>query len=211
MATERQILANRKNAQKSTGPRTAEGKATSSKNALIHGLTTQASLLEWEDCEAYRALHQSVHDSFKPLDLVQRELSDYITNLLWRLRRARTYEACLVTFTAALQSEKFDQDPLDLSCVTNPCKRSASHQALCTSDNPRHRKLSRRDLSRAIADLLTNHDSLDTLSRYERHLSRQLRTTIAELAALRRNSLDKPTLKGTRDRPQDQSVRPGGS
>ena len=38
MATEKQIAANRRNAQKSTGPRTAAGKAVSRRNALLHGL-----------------------------------------------------------------------------------------------------------------------------------------------------------------------------
>src|ERR1700733_11288122 len=45
MATEKQIEANRRNAQKSTGARTAEGKASSSRNNLRHGLTGQISLL----------------------------------------------------------------------------------------------------------------------------------------------------------------------
>jgi hypothetical protein len=40
MATERQIAANRRNARKSTGPRTAAGKARSSRNARRHGLRT---------------------------------------------------------------------------------------------------------------------------------------------------------------------------
>jgi hypothetical protein len=39
MATARQIAANRRNAQRSTGPRTAAGKSTSSRNALRHGLS----------------------------------------------------------------------------------------------------------------------------------------------------------------------------
>jgi len=43
MATEKQILANRKNAQASTGPRTITGKARTRMNARRHGL---ASLLE---------------------------------------------------------------------------------------------------------------------------------------------------------------------
>lgn len=41
MATEKQIAANRRNAAKSTGPRTAAGKARSKMNALRHGLANQ--------------------------------------------------------------------------------------------------------------------------------------------------------------------------
>jgi hypothetical protein len=44
MATDRQIEANRRNAQKSTGPRSASGKNLSSKNSYKHGLSTQTSI-----------------------------------------------------------------------------------------------------------------------------------------------------------------------
>jgi hypothetical protein len=40
MATDRQIAANRLNAKKSTGPRTQSGRARSSQNAFVHGLST---------------------------------------------------------------------------------------------------------------------------------------------------------------------------
>ncbi len=48
MASERQIAANRKNAQKSTGPRSSRGKKRASRNALRHGLTKPASGAEFE-------------------------------------------------------------------------------------------------------------------------------------------------------------------
>src|SRR3984893_13113796 len=44
MASEKQIAANRANAQKSTGPRTAAGRLKSSRNALRHGLSVPLSL-----------------------------------------------------------------------------------------------------------------------------------------------------------------------
>lgn len=57
MATEKQIAANRRNATRSTGPRTAAGKQRSSQNSLKHGLTAHTrdtSLVA--DTEAYRFL-----------------------------------------------------------------------------------------------------------------------------------------------------------
>ena len=53
MASERQIAANRSNAQKSTGPKTAVGKAASSLNAITHALTAKTLILPGEDRESF--------------------------------------------------------------------------------------------------------------------------------------------------------------
>ena len=49
MASDAQIVANRLNAQKSTGPRTAEGKAVVSQNAVKHGLLARQAVIVGED------------------------------------------------------------------------------------------------------------------------------------------------------------------
>jgi hypothetical protein len=53
MATQRQIEANRKNAKRSTGPKTTDGKAKVKYNALKHGLLADAALLPDEDEAAF--------------------------------------------------------------------------------------------------------------------------------------------------------------
>jgi len=55
-ATEAQIRANRENAKRSTGPRTAEGKAASSRNGLSHGLCAEKLMLSGEDPEEFLML-----------------------------------------------------------------------------------------------------------------------------------------------------------
>ena len=53
MATQAQIDANRQNAQKSTGPRTAEGKAAASQNAFKHGLFVKKAVIRDESQDEY--------------------------------------------------------------------------------------------------------------------------------------------------------------
>jgi hypothetical protein len=92
MVSEKQIEANRRNAQKSTGPRTAEGKSNSSRNNLRHGLTGQLSLLPAEDREAHEAFCNELVDSFNPQTPMERQLAQSIAEDSWRLNRARAIE-----------------------------------------------------------------------------------------------------------------------
>ena len=66
MATFAQFAANRANAQKSTGPRSVEGKAASRFNALKHGLDAQSIVLPGEDPEEYEALARDYDRSLRP-------------------------------------------------------------------------------------------------------------------------------------------------
>jgi hypothetical protein len=65
--SERKIEANRENAQKSTGPRTPEGKAAASRNALRHGLLAQQVLLPGENGEALRKLGEVLRTELQPV------------------------------------------------------------------------------------------------------------------------------------------------
>ena len=94
MATRRQIEANRRNAQKSTGPRSAAGKAASAANALVHGFTAARTLvLADEDEGAFATMRRCVVADLDPLDAVQAALAQRIAILLWRLERASRLEA----------------------------------------------------------------------------------------------------------------------
>ena len=105
MASQRQIAANRLNAQASTGPRTAEGKAASSRNALTHGLTARTLLLEGEDPQEYRWLRQGVIHDYRPATTLERELVEQIVSVLWRMRRVPAVEAALTAWLEAVERE----------------------------------------------------------------------------------------------------------
>ena len=66
MATEAQIAANRRNARKSTGPRTEEGKKRSSINALDHGCRANVLVMPGEDVGEYEKLSDAWKRSIRP-------------------------------------------------------------------------------------------------------------------------------------------------
>jgi len=73
-ATEAQIRANRENAKKSTGPRTAEGKAASSRNGLSHGLCAEKLMLAGEDPEEFLMLLRALFATFRPVGPAEEKL-----------------------------------------------------------------------------------------------------------------------------------------
>ena len=89
----KQVAANRANAQKSTGPRTPEGKARSALNALTHGLTAITPVLPDEDPTTYEALRQRLFEQYRPVLALEAELVEALANTLWRLRRVGPMEA----------------------------------------------------------------------------------------------------------------------
>ncbi len=72
-----QTMANRRNAMKSTGPRTPEGKAASSQNRLAHGLCSSALLVRGESQEQFDALRAEVIAAYQPATAEERMLTDH--------------------------------------------------------------------------------------------------------------------------------------
>jgi hypothetical protein len=86
------LAANQNNAKLSTGPRTDEGKQTSSRNATRHGLTSKAALLPWEDRAEYEALHAAFRKDHRPASEFETELLRAMADAWWRLQRAHRVE-----------------------------------------------------------------------------------------------------------------------
>ena len=100
MTSYRQIEANRRNALKSTGPKTEAGKQASRCNALRHGLTAETVIGALEDAEDYEAFEAAITADYDAQSAVERELVLRLASILWRLRRATTMETGLFEIQA---------------------------------------------------------------------------------------------------------------
>src|SRR3954447_8246915 len=100
MTSFKQIEANRRNARRSTGPNTAEGKLRSRRNAVRHGLSAETVIGALEDAEDYKAFEAAVIVDYDAQSAVERELVLRLASLLWRIRRATTMETGLFEIQA---------------------------------------------------------------------------------------------------------------
>ena len=94
--TEKQRLANRRNAARSTGPTTPAGKARSSRNALKHGLLTRDVVLHHPDAHEsqkdFDAFLADLRVELEPRNLIEQTLVERIATCFWRLRRVQRFE-----------------------------------------------------------------------------------------------------------------------
>lgn len=92
MPSSAQVFANRLNAMRSTGPRTAGGKLVSSRNAVAFGVWTAAPVIPGEcpaDWDGHRA---GILASLAPAGLLEQTLAERAALVLWRLNRLARYE-----------------------------------------------------------------------------------------------------------------------
>ena len=88
MSTQKQIDANRRNAQKSTGPKTDQGKSIVAQNAVTHGFTANKPLIPGEDPTAYDTFKTNLLKELNPQGPAESMLADRIIDLSWRLKRS---------------------------------------------------------------------------------------------------------------------------
>ena len=87
---------NRANSEHSTGPRTDEGKARSSQNALRHGLLSRTPVLPSEDQAAYEQHCRQFFDEYRPATPTETQLTQELADTAWRLNRIPALEANLL-------------------------------------------------------------------------------------------------------------------
>ena len=119
-ASDKQLAANRRNARKSTGPRTLAGKDASSRNALTHGIRAHDLVINdsVERVEDFEALRSALVDELRPASPLEELLVDRIATLHWRARRVLRAEAGAIRVAvsdAVTQSVEAQRDTLDRS------------------------------------------------------------------------------------------------
>ncbi len=103
MASEKQIAANRRNAQLSSGPKTQAGKNVSRMNALRHGLTQQIEVMTPEEKQAKDKFFDEIVSSLAPEGAIENQFAHSVADGHWRLNRASSIENNIFTLACSLQ------------------------------------------------------------------------------------------------------------
>ena len=195
MATEKQIAANRRNALKSTGPRSINGKARSRLNATRHGLTASSALLPDEDRAAFDDLVAGLYEHYQPRGDLERHLVDLIAAYLWRLKRVPAIEATI--FGRKSQTGHAEEGlTIYTTSYALPANGTSaiekadakSHVQAEMPDVSQQTKAENKQLLSFIADP-RNVEMLNKLARYEANLVRQFRRIHQHLVELQKGRL----------------------
>jgi hypothetical protein len=128
MSSAAQIIANVKNAFSSTGPRTPEGKTTSSQNSITHALTGGFRVLPQEDQKAYDAQVLSYMSEFKPRGEHQTFCVEMMVQARWEITRTNRLEVEVV----ARMSKDAGTEPASADAVIADAIIAKSADALKT-------------------------------------------------------------------------------
>ena len=172
MTSTAQVEANRANAQKSTGPRTAEGKAVAAQNAVRHGLLAKEVVVRGEDPGEFELYRQQMLEELAPAGLMEETLAQRIVGLSWRLRRAERLQAMAYD---KIETKSERPDP------TMSPEDAGKLLAFLVKENMRcPAPASPPPGRRAVLDF-NQERVLDRLLVYERRIEHSLYRTMAEL------------------------------
>ena len=164
MPTKAQINANRNNARKSTGPRTEQGKARVSKNALKHGLLARDTVLPGEDPADFDSQLSALEADIQPANSLEFELVRQIADAQWRMRRLTRLET---GFLAAALADK---------------------RRLTEKYHPERLRPGYDGETQLLGSaMLDRTQAFVHLARYDGHLSRRFFRAVKQLSDLRRD------------------------
>jgi hypothetical protein len=172
MSTQAQIDANRENAKKSTGPKTAEGKAAVSQNAVKHGFFAHEAVVHGESQADFDLHRQAFLDELRPAGMTESMLAERIVSLSWRLHRAERMESQAIDDLIIRAA--------DSSEITRSLLEPETRQALADAGTL-NRDLS---LGQAVTKDFASYRILDRLMLYERRMENSMVKMIRELKKL---------------------------
>ena len=197
MVSEKQVVANKRNAKKSTGPTSKPGKKVIANNALKHGLTAQEHLLlPGESVEDLVQLRTRLWQDVQPSGVIEEELVDRIVDGLWRLRRATHIETGILTYAYHDRVCKEAERKLAEGKVPDFSRFiSDVPDALDDAEETLRMAVETRDkevsfLGQAFIEDAENRNALTKLSRYETTLWNQVLKARQELTALQEKRVD---------------------
>ncbi len=174
MSSQAQTLANRRNAQKSTGPRTTQGKAAVSQNAVKHGLLTRRDVISSESQADFDLYREHMLAELTPVSPMESMLAERIVTLSWRLKRVcRIQNQTIDALNAANTS-----NPLTKLTQSLLLKAQGQSQTAPSTSAPE------LALGRLAIKDFANARVLDRLLMYERRIEHSLYKTLLELQRL---------------------------
>jgi hypothetical protein len=135
MSTIKQIRANRRNAKKSTGPKTPAGKAKSRFNGLVHGLRAESDFIPGEDPQEFDQDLAHLSAAWMPRDGIEKSLLEQIAVHQWKLIRLGRAEAKL--YADGAKPTVKSSEAIHRVCLTEARLRHSIYGSL--ADLERHR------------------------------------------------------------------------
>jgi len=179
----RQRRANRRNAKKSTGPQTAQGKARSARNAVTHGIFCRDLVLATEDAGLFLRIRRDFLSRLRPQDLLELSFVERIAESQWKLMRLARSEADLL-------DPPPDQDEHDEDDDSRAKKLGAELvRTMLLNGSP--------STSRLLGLLQSDDEEEDMLYSYSTHRQRlelSISRALRELLQLRKTAADEQDL-----------------
>ena len=136
MTTPEKIASHAKNALRSTGPRTREGKAIASKNAMKHGLLSKAILLPNESADLLDELQRVLREELRPVGLREEIYFEEFVFCTFRLRRPAEMEADI--FSHHLHAESVERAETKLRSYEKTSVEAELERGGAITDEEKH-------------------------------------------------------------------------
>ncbi len=174
MASEAQISENRQNAEKSTGPRTDEGKAVVSQNAVTHGLFATQMIINGENRALFDLQREAMLADLQPVGAMETMLAERIVGLAWRVdRAARMQNQAMDEMIEALEPTPIDHY---IRKTTEPFLRGSEERFNVPEPEFALGRIARHDWA--------NDCVLERLMIYERRMENSMHRTMNKLKQL---------------------------